>query len=175
MNNSILKLKNGFSLAPITDGETGERVIKELFGFYLVIAVIQGVIGAFIMRGLIWDALIFAACGFALKIWRSRLAAVVLLLMGLVTLATTTASLLGVRNMGGHNVFMAMIVAYAGVRSMQVSFALHRIETEGELEMDDIDLTPDVATGPAASAVVKPKPASMPQAFHRPEGRNIYE
>jgi hypothetical protein len=173
----------GFSFASITDRETGLKVEREIFFGYLTVAAIQGVIGAFVMRSMIWDALILAGLAFAFKQWHSRVAAVLLMLLSFVIGVTTVGSLLGMSNSGGRNIILAAIVVYMGLRATQVSFALHKL---GDDDGDDFPIDEKVAeppgeaepAAPAAAAKAAPvpsKPKSMPQTFRRPEGHNIYD
>jgi hypothetical protein len=62
-----------------------------------------------------------------LRWFNSRAAAVVLLLLAVVGAAVTVANRFGLALGGGNNVILAAIMVWAGVRSVQVTFKLHRL------------------------------------------------
>jgi hypothetical protein len=186
-----------FNFSPIEDRETALKIVEDCFKGFLTLAALQTVIGAFLMKKLIIDGVLIAglACGF--KLWKSRVAAILLLAIGLVAAGTTVASLMGVKDMGGRNIFLAALFVYTGIRSVQAAFALRKFPEDGVPPVGDAKRTAAAAARPvpvvavAATAVAAPAaerataPAEpvapvpprreMPRAFSNPRGRNIYD
>ena len=95
----------------IESREDAEAMVKSASSGFLVVAAIQGGIGAFIMPTLIIDALIYAGLSLVLRKWRSRVAAILLLLISFASLTTTILTKIGIQGYGGGNIVLAVIVA----------------------------------------------------------------
>ena len=90
-------------------------------GFY-VLAGLQGAIGVFLMPSMIIDAVIIAVLAALIHTIKSRIAAVLLLLLTGVMLVTTILTALGVAQMGGKNLWLAVIAVWCGVKGVEATF-----------------------------------------------------
>ena len=117
------KIANMFTR--INSREDALKTIKDCaMGFFLV-AVLQGAIGYFIAPSLIIDGVLYAVLGAILLKWGSRIAAVLLLALGTLAAVSTLLNMLGVTAEGGNNIFLALIIFWAAVRSVEATFKLH--------------------------------------------------
>jgi hypothetical protein len=157
------------SLAPIGDRHSALKVVHECFGGYLTVAAIQGLLGVFLMRGLLRDALVLAAIAVAFKKWQSRIAAIGPLALGLVMAVSTVASVLGVPRMGGRNLILAAIVVYMGIRATQAAFALRRFPPDDGIKAAPEPVPPSTATTKAPSSAVVPARTSVMAAARVPK------
>ena len=101
-----------------------QKVSKDCGNAFFLVAVIQGGIGAFIAPALLFDAAVYALCGYFIRFKYSRTAAVVVLLLSCVVLVTTVMNKIGQNSVGGNNIILAVIVVFAAVRAVEVTFKL---------------------------------------------------
>jgi hypothetical protein len=116
--------KKGF-FAPFASRDEALKGVKEFSTAFYVIAGIQGVVGYFFAPTLIYDAVILAVLATALILWKSRVAAILLLILSTIILGTTVMSRLGMEDLGGTNVFLALILFWAAIKSVEGTFKLH--------------------------------------------------
>lgn len=116
--------KRGF-FAPLASRDEALKGVKEYSAAFYVIAGIQALIGYFAAPALIYDAVILAVLATALRLWKSRVAAVLLLVMSTLILGTTIMSRLGIEGTGGSNIFLALMVFWAAIKSVEAAFKLH--------------------------------------------------
>jgi ABC-type sugar transport system permease subunit len=102
------------------------RTIKDACRAFLVVAAIQFVIGVFLAPSMIIDGLVFAALAFILMKWKSKIAAVILLLFSTGVVVVTVLNLLGITSEGGSNVILALIVLIVSIRATEATFKLRR-------------------------------------------------
>jgi len=119
------KPKKAGWFSKIKDRDDAVKVAKDCGMAFFVIAAIQGAIGVWIAPVLLIDAAIFAVCGFFIRRSYSRTAAVIALLLGLVTVVTTFMNRIGESVGGGNNIILALIVLWAAIRSVEATFKLH--------------------------------------------------
>lgn len=119
------KQKKAGWFSKIRDRDDAIKVAKDCGTGFFVIAAIQGAIGFWIAPTLLIDAAIFAVCGFFIRRSFSRTAAVIVLLLGLVTVVTTFVNRIGEVVGGGNNIILALIVLWAAVRSVEATFKIH--------------------------------------------------
>jgi len=93
-------------------------------GFF-VVAAIQGALSFVVGFSILFDAVVYAAGGFFVRRFHSRVAAVVLFLVALVAVGVTLANKAGANLGGGNNIFLALIVLWASVRAVEATFKLH--------------------------------------------------
>ena len=117
--------KKAGMFAAIQGRDDAEKVAKDCGNAFFVVAAIQGGIGAFIAPSLIFDAAIYALCGYFVRFKHSRVAAVILLLFSGVALITTVMNKMGQNVGGGNNIILAVIVAIAAVRAVEATFKLN--------------------------------------------------
>lgn len=117
--------KKGGMFSAIKGRDDAERVAKECGNASFVLAAIQGGIGAFIAPSLLFDAAIYAVCGYFIRYKHSRIAAVILLLLSSVTLITTFMNRTGQNVGGGNNILLALVIAVAALRAVEATFKLN--------------------------------------------------
>src|SRR5688572_8005351 len=76
---------------------------------FLFLAALQGVLGFLVMPAVLLDAILYAVLALALIFLKSRIVAIFLLLLSLLTLATTALNRLGMMSSGGNNIFLALV------------------------------------------------------------------
>jgi hypothetical protein len=127
MNEEVpnVKEKKKSLFAPFASREEALKGVKEYSAAFYVLAGIQGLIGYSVAPALIYDAVILAVLATALRLWQSRVAAILLLAMSTLILGTTVMSRLGIEGMGGSNIFLALIAFWAGVKATEATVKIH--------------------------------------------------
>jgi len=121
---AVEEKKKGF-FAPLASRDEALEGVKEYSVAFYVIAGIQGLIGYFAAPAMIFDAVILAALATVLRLWNSRVAAVLLLILSTLILGSTIMSRLGVEGAGGSNIFLALMLFWAAIKSVEATFKLH--------------------------------------------------
>jgi len=113
--------------------ESREDALKTVHGAsnaFFMLAAIQAVFGFFLFPAVLTDAVILSVLAAGLRVWHSRIAAVLLLLMtgfgGLVTVLNR----IGVMNQGGRNIFLAFFMLGGAVRTAEAAFKLQGMYRE---------------------------------------------
>ena len=110
---------------PISDAESCYKTLKDVsIGFY-VLAALQAVVGAFLAPSMIIDGLLIAGLAVLVQTIKSRIAAILLLLLTAVMLVTTLMTFLGVAQLGGKNLWLALIATWCGVKAVEATFKYH--------------------------------------------------
>ncbi|MGA1825215.1 MAG: hypothetical protein ACMUIP_11195 [bacterium] len=109
----------------IESKEDALKTIKDCAVGFFFLAVLQSVIGYFIAPGLIIDGILYAALAAILLKWNSRVAAVLLLLLGTAAAISTMLNMLGITSSGGNNIILAIMIFWAAIRSVEAAFKLH--------------------------------------------------
>jgi hypothetical protein len=117
--------KRSWWFAKLTSKEEALSLVKNASIGFWAIAGIQGLIGVFYMPSVIADAVVMAVLAAILFRWRSRVAAVLLLLMSTLILAVTILNKVGMTDQGGRNIVLAVIFFWAAVRAVEATFKLH--------------------------------------------------
>jgi hypothetical protein len=110
---------------PISDAESCRKVLKEVSVSFYVLAAIQAIVGALVMPGMIVDGILLAVLAVLVQTIKSRVAAILLLLLTSVMLVTTGMTVLGIAEMGGKNVWLALIAAWCGIKAVEATFKYH--------------------------------------------------
>jgi cellulose synthase/poly-beta-1,6-N-acetylglucosamine synthase-like glycosyltransferase len=110
---------------PIVTGEDALKMVRDASLAFFFVAALQGLLGAFLFPALITDAVIIAVLAGILMKWRSRVAAVLLLVVTAGGLTMTVLNRLGVTAQGGKNIILAIIMVVAAVRAVEATFKLH--------------------------------------------------
>ena len=113
-----------FSFSKIEDRDGAIKVVTASASVFIVVAAIQAVVAFFVGYALLVDAVIYAVLGAILLRFKSRVAAVILLLLAIVTAGVTVANATGAKLGGGHNIFLSLMVLWAGVRAVEATFKL---------------------------------------------------
>lgn len=116
----------------IVTKEDALGVIRETSKGFYFFAALQGILG-FMLIGMaaLVDAALYAGLAFLLAKFRSRVAAVLLLLMSGVSLFTTLDTRIN-GGVGGQNLILAVVVIWISIRAVQATFTFHRIEASVE-------------------------------------------
>lgn len=104
--------------------EDAEKTAKDCGNGFFAVAALQGVLGAFIAPSLIFDAVVYAICGYFIRFKYSRAAAVIAMILAAIAGVTTLMNRMGQNVGGGNNIFLAAIVIFAAVRSVEATFKL---------------------------------------------------
>ncbi|HNW40506.1 MAG TPA: hypothetical protein PKN08_01250 [Opitutaceae bacterium] len=112
-------------LSKIESREDAARTIKEGAIGFIFIGVLHIVIGMWLLPGVIADGVFYAVIAGFLWRWKSRIAAVLLAMVAVPNVVVTLLNRIGVTNLGGGNVFLAVIVAVVSVRVVEATFKIH--------------------------------------------------
>lgn len=110
----------------IHNREQALKITRDSGLAFLGLAIIQALVAVLLMPIGLVDAALYAILAIALLLLKSRLVAICLLMLSLVTLTTTFLNRLGYMEAGGRNLTLAFFVVYTGARAVQATFALHR-------------------------------------------------
>jgi len=119
-----VKKKSGMFSA-IRTRDDADKVAKDCGNAFFVVAAIQGGIGVFIAPSLLFDAAVYAICGYFIRFRKSRSAAVIASLLSGIGLVVTVMNKMGQNVGGGNNIFLAAIVVIAGARAVEATFKLN--------------------------------------------------
>lgn len=110
--------------------ETREEALKianemslVFFAVAAILAIVSFVIGLSV--AMLIDAALYGLCGLLIRLFHSRIAAGVALLLALVSFGFTFANWAGASLDGGRNIVMAMIVLWAGIRAADSTLKIH--------------------------------------------------
>ncbi len=118
------KKKKARMFAKIESRDDALQTIKDTSIGFFFIAVLQAGLGFFIAPSLIVDAILYAILAGILLKWKSRIAAVSLLLLGGGALAMTFLNLVGVTALGGNNVILGLLIFWAAIRAVEATYKL---------------------------------------------------
>jgi hypothetical protein len=111
--------------SPITTGDDALNMIREASIAFFCVAALQALLGTALAPAMLTDAVIIAVLAGILMKWRSRIAAVLLLLVSGGGLVVTVLNRLGITAEGGKNIFLAVIMLVVAVRAVEATFKLH--------------------------------------------------
>jgi F0F1-type ATP synthase assembly protein I len=111
-------------MSAIESREEALKLTRECGNAFLVVAAIQAAVSFVIGFSILFDAAIFAICGYFIRSRQSRAAAIVALLLASASLAITVMNKLGQAVGGGNNIFLAIIIFVAAVRAVEATFKL---------------------------------------------------
>src|SRR5688572_13978125 len=117
---------------PIETIEDADKVCRDSANAFFFVAILQAVIGAFLAPAMLIDAAAFAILAFLLRKLKSRVAAVLLLIVaGFVCISTVMNKINPESAVGGSNIFLAIIIMMAAIRAVQGSFKYHSMKVSG--------------------------------------------
>ncbi len=120
-------LMKKFWKGKITEKKLAKFIANEAAKGFYVLAAIQLVIGWFINGPLaLIDAVLFAGLAFLMVKFMSRVAAVILVILSVISLITTTFNLV-LGGSGGVNIALAVLFLWMGVRAAQATFAYQKM------------------------------------------------
>lgn len=110
---------------PITSRDGALKTIKEAAIGLLVLAGIQTVIFAFVMRSGLIDTFLLAVLALLLLWLKSRIIAILVLVYSIVEGFATLLSFAGVENLGGKNIWLAALIVWTAIKAVDATFKLH--------------------------------------------------
>lgn len=127
MGEKFSKFKKNSMFGKIKTKEDALKVIKESSNGFFILAGIQAVLGYFVVGfSALIDAGIYALLAFFLKRFKSRVSAVILLIVSLLSLFVTFIN--KVENaQGGRNTLLAIMVVFVAFRSIQATFKYYKL------------------------------------------------
>ncbi len=109
--------------------ETKEEALKTIkdasYGF-LFLAALTGVASFVLGPALLTDAVLYLVLALLLFWLKSRIVAVLLLVLSCMSLIVTVLNKLGKMDQGGGNVLLAIIVAWVAIKAVEATFKLHK-------------------------------------------------
>lgn len=124
------KKKKSSMFAKIESRDDALKVIKDASIGFFFIAVLQAGLGFFVAPSLMIDAVLYAILAGVLLKWKSRIAAVLLLLLAGGALVMTFLNMIGATAMGGSNIILGLVILWAAVRAVEATFRLKGEFTE---------------------------------------------
>jgi hypothetical protein len=121
------KKKKSGMFGKIESREDALKIVKDTSMVFFAIAALQVALGFFIAPSIILDAVLFAILAGILLKWRSRVSAVLLLLLGSSALVMTVLNFAGVTDAGGTNIILAIVIVWAANRAIEATFKLHGV------------------------------------------------
>jgi hypothetical protein len=126
LNNAVRRPAISVGLySSIKSREAALVVVRDSALGFFALAAIQGVVGLFITPLVLIDVAILVVSALALRRWKSRVAAIVLLCICLANVIVTTLNLLGSASSGGRNIILAIIALWLAIRAVWATFLLH--------------------------------------------------
>ncbi len=107
--------------------EESDSVIKDTSYVFIFVGLVDIFLGMIAGIPSIADGVIYLILGAILLVKKSRIAAVLLMLMSLASLIATTATFIGVKKGVGTNMLLAIIMFYSGIASTYASFKRNEI------------------------------------------------
>jgi hypothetical protein len=141
--------KKGSLFSRIESRDDALATIKGASTGFFVVAALQAALSFLIGSSVLIDAAAFVVLAFLLRRYRSRVAAVLLLVLAVLTLGATVASKFGVDvgGGGGTNVFLAILVLILAVRAVEATFKLRSLPPP----------SPEIPAPPKAEIPAPPK------------------
>ncbi len=112
-------------LEPINSRAVALEAIQQSAIAFVVVGVLQGILGLFLSPTMLIDAFILIALGLLLAFLKSRVVALVLLPLAIMMLVFTILNSAGLTDNGGTNVFLGLVVCWAALRAVEATFKLH--------------------------------------------------
>ena len=110
----------------ITDRNSALNVIKETSLVFIIVGIYQAVVYFFVGQiGVLIDAALYIFLGFTLREWKSRVAAVILLIQAIIATGIIIMRHLGYTDEGGVSTILVVAVLFIAVRAVEATFKLH--------------------------------------------------
>jgi hypothetical protein len=111
-------------LSTIESRDDALKVVRESSSGFFLVAAIQAALSFVVGFSILFDAAVYAIGGFFLRRFKSRVAAVVLLLLAALAAFATLANRFGEKVGGGSNIILAAIVLWTAIRAVEATFKL---------------------------------------------------
>jgi hypothetical protein len=120
----VAEAKKKGMFSKIDSREDALKVVKSSSTAFFVVAALQVAFSFVIGYSVLIDAAIYVICGFFLRRFCSRAAAVILLLVAILAVGVTFANKMGEDLGGGNNIILSLIVLWAAIRAVEATFKL---------------------------------------------------
>jgi len=105
--------------------EEARKTIRDASYGFLFLAVLTGVASFVLGAALLTDAALYLVLALLLFWLKSRIVAVLLLVLSCMSLIVTILNKLGKMDQGGGNVLLAIIVVWVAMKAVEATFKLH--------------------------------------------------
>ena len=130
----ISEIKEGIKnkyFYPLDDLTACKKVTTEVgIAFYFIAAIDLGC--SFLpypgLKDMYLDGLLFLNFALYVHIIQSRIAAILLFLLTGTSLVITVLNKIGILKMGGHNIFLAVVLFLAAYRGVEATFTFHALK-----------------------------------------------
>jgi len=113
-------------LSKITDRDSALTVIKETSLVFIIVGIYQAVVYYFVgLNVVLIDAFFYVFLGFSLREWKSRIAAVILLIQTSYAATMTIMHYLGYTDEGGVSIILVVAILFVAIRAIEATFKLH--------------------------------------------------
>ncbi|WP_299496883.1 hypothetical protein [uncultured Shewanella sp.] len=119
------KAKKHGIFAKIQSREDALKTIKDCSKGFFFIAIMLACVGYFMAPSLFIDAALYAVFAGILFMWKSRIAAVCLLIIACFSTYMTIMNLLGLEAEGGSNIALAILILWSAIRAVEATFKVH--------------------------------------------------
>lgn len=102
---------------------------------FLLLALMQAAMAYFVNVGAAFDAIAYALLGALLWKFRSRAAALALLVLSLAAIYITWMNVIG-RGSGGRNIVLSILVFWFSIRAVQATFKLSKLKKMQVVQTD---------------------------------------
>lgn len=110
----------------INDRYIALKIIKETSLVFIIIGIYQCIVFYFIgINVVLVDAAIYIIFGFVLREWKSRIAAVILLIQASISAVITILHFLGYTSKGEVSIIIVIAILFIAVRAVEATFKLH--------------------------------------------------
>ncbi|AFY39784.1 hypothetical protein Lepto7376_3598 [[Leptolyngbya] sp. PCC 7376] len=116
-------MKNNQLFKPIENRSEAIKVIKDISYVFFFIAGLQAILGFFISPIAVLDGIIYAVLAGLLLTTKSRIVAILLLLLSVISVISTCLNALGISE-GGTNIVLSFIIFYSSIRALHATFVL---------------------------------------------------
>ena len=100
------------------------KIVKDASSGFFFVAILQTAVAYWVGASLLYDAALYVVGAFFLRRFKSRVAAVGLLVLALGEFVVTVANRVGANLSGGNNILLAGIVLCVAVRAVEATFKL---------------------------------------------------
>lgn len=110
----------------ITDRDIALKITKETSLVFIIIGIYQCFVFYFVgINVVLVDAAIYIIFGFVLREWKSRVAAVILLIQASISAVITILYFLGYSSEGEVSIIIVIAILFIAVRAVEATFKLH--------------------------------------------------
>jgi len=111
-------------LTKIESREDALIMVKDTSMVFFVVAGFMAAVSFVLGFSLLIDAALYALCGFFLRRYKSRTAAVILFILASCGVVVSFANMTGADLGGGKNIVLAVAVLWAAIRAVEASYKL---------------------------------------------------